>query len=103
MVTHGYALVECVALAHARGVPRRQTLNFVTDIAESSVVEIAWITPQFHENAMNMLRSQLDKSYSLCDAVSFVLMRERGIYDALTTDHRFEQAGFRRLLPVDHR
>ncbi|MEH2285259.1 MAG: hypothetical protein V7K90_28760 [Nostoc sp.] len=39
-----------------------------------------------------------DKSYSLCDAVSFVLMRQRGVTEALTTDHHFEQEGFRRLL-----
>jgi len=44
------------------------------------------------------LQTQLDKSYSLCDAISFLLMRERGVEEALTTDRRFEQAGFRRLL-----
>jgi predicted nucleic acid-binding protein len=47
---------------------------------------------------MTLLRAQPDKNYSLCDAVSFLLMRTRGIQDALTTDHHFEQAGFRRLL-----
>lgn len=40
-----------------------------------------------------------DETYSLCDAVSFVLMRQRGISDALTTDRHFEQEGFIRLLP----
>jgi predicted nucleic acid-binding protein len=35
---------------------------------------------------------------SLCDAVSFVLMRARGILEALSTDHHFEQEGFLRLL-----
>jgi predicted nucleic acid-binding protein len=34
----------------------------------------------------------------LCDAVSFVLMERFGIAEALTTDHHFEQAVFRRLL-----
>ncbi len=40
----------------------------------------------------------MDKTYSLCDAVSFVLMRLEGITEALTTDHHFEQEGFVRLL-----
>lgn len=47
---------------------------------------------------MNLLQVRLDKTYSLCDAISFVLMREHGIQEALTTDHHFEQEGFRRLL-----
>jgi hypothetical protein len=44
------------------------------------------------------LAESYDKSYSLCDAVSFVLMRRHGLTEALTTDHHFEQEGFARLL-----
>jgi predicted nucleic acid-binding protein len=51
-----------------------------------------------HRRALEVLLARLDKTYSLCDAVSFVLMRERGIMEALTTDRHFEQEGFRRLL-----
>ena len=43
-------------------------------------------------------KSRLDKAWSLCDAVSFVLMLRTGEMEALTTDHHFEQAGFVRLL-----
>ncbi len=37
-------------------------------------------------------------SPDLVDCSSFVLMKERGIRTALTTDRHFEQAGFVRLL-----
>ncbi|HLV80869.1 MAG TPA: hypothetical protein VKT32_11335 [Chthonomonadaceae bacterium] len=40
----------------------------------------------------------LDVADSLCDAVSFILMQRRGLLEALTTDHHFEQEGYRRLL-----
>jgi predicted nucleic acid-binding protein len=36
--------------------------------------------------------------WSLVDCASFVVMRQQGIVEALTTDHHFEQAGFVRLL-----
>jgi len=38
------------------------------------------------------------KQWSLVDAASFVVMQERGLVEALTTDHNFEQAKFNRLL-----
>jgi len=41
---------------------------------------------------------RLDKNWSLTDCTSFVVMNERGLKDALTCDHHFEQAGFRILM-----
>ena len=51
-----------------------------------------------HEEALALLGQRLDKSYSLCDAVSFVLMKQQGIQEALTTDRHFEQEGYTRRL-----
>lgn len=34
----------------------------------------------------------------MTDCISFVVMEEHGIRDALTADHHFTQAGFRALL-----
>lgn len=97
-VSHNYVLAEFVALAEVRRMPRRDALGFAGEILNDADVEIVWVDPQLHDEAMNMLSAQLDKGYSLCDAVSMVLMRQRGIVDALPTDRHFEQAGFRRLL-----
>jgi predicted nucleic acid-binding protein len=51
-----------------------------------------------HEEGLELLGGRSDKAYSLCDAVSFVLMKRRGILEAMTTDHHFEQEGFTRKL-----
>lgn len=47
---------------------------------------------------LTLYRSRSDKDWSLTDCISFVVMQERGIIEALTGDHHFEQAGFVALL-----
>lgn len=97
-LTHGYVLAEFVALAQARRIPRPAALEFVTDLVANPDIEIVWGDAVVHGKAMALLHARPDKTYSLCDAVSFVLMRERAIHDALSTDSHFEQEGFRKLL-----
>lgn len=58
-------------------------------------IETVWVDESLHRSALALLSERQDKTYSLCDAVSFVLMRQRGLVDALTTDHHFQQEGFR--------
>ena len=45
-----------------------------------------------------MFSERLDKEWSLTDCASFLVMQGKGIQDALTHDHHFEQMGFRALL-----
>ena len=97
-LTHNYVIAEFVALTSARRLPRKASLDFATAISSDAEMEVVWVDRALHDEAMSLLHSQTDKNYSLCDAVSFVLMRDRNIRDALTTDRHFEQAGFRRLL-----
>ena len=98
-LTHNYVLAELTALASVRGVPRGAALDFVADLQDDSDVEVVWVGESLHRQALNLLRARQDKTWSLCDAVSMLLMQQRGLTDALTTDHHFEQAGLRRLLP----
>ena len=97
-VTHIYVLVESVALAYARRLPRMAALTFVSDLVENPDIATVWVDEALHREAMALLLGRPDKTYSLCDAVSFILMRQRGIPEALTTDRHFEQEGFQRLL-----
>lgn len=43
--------------------------------------------------ALALLRQQRDKEYSLCDAISFVLMQRLGIRRAASFDKHFRQVG----------
>jgi len=97
-LTHSYVLAELVALAQARGLPRPPILEFLSRLGDDLGIEVVYVDEALHRVAVDLLSRRLDKTYSLCDAVSFILMRDRGLADALTTDHHFEQAGFVRLL-----
>jgi uncharacterized protein len=50
------------------------------------------------DKGIELHRGRLDKLWSLTDCVSFVVMEQRGIQQALAFDHHFEQAGFEALL-----
>lgn len=97
-LTTSYVLAEYTALAHIRGVPRREIIKFSHLILEDETVGIIWVDETLHRQSVALLRERTDKNYSLCDAVSFVIMRERGIAESLTTDKHFRQEGFVRLL-----
>jgi predicted nucleic acid-binding protein len=54
--------------------------------------------PAVWRRGLELYEKRLDKEWSLVDCTSFVVMADRGIQDALTADHHFEQAGFSALL-----
>ena len=97
-LTHSYVLAEFVALVTARRFPRVPALTYVGDLLENPDIETVWVDESLHRRTVALLLARPDKTYSLCDAVSFMLMRQRDITEALTTDRHFEQEGFRRLL-----
>jgi uncharacterized protein len=98
LLTHNYVLGELVALANVRNVPRRYVLDYISSLLNHPLIDILWVDEAFHLAGMDLLSQRLDKDYSLCDAVSFLQMEERGVVEALTTDRHFEQEGLIRLL-----
>ena len=51
--------------------------------------------PTIHQAGFDLYENRSDKDWSLTDCVSFAVMTLRGLSEALTADHHFEQAGFR--------
>jgi uncharacterized protein len=50
------------------------------------------------ERGLELYQQRHDKAWTLTDCISFVVMKDRGIREAMTGDHHFEQAGFTALL-----
>ena len=47
---------------------------------------------------LDLYEARTDKEWGLVDCVSFIVMSDRGLTEALTSDEHFEQAGFVALL-----
>ena len=50
------------------------------------------------ERGLDLFCNRSDKSWSLTDCISFIVMQDHGVAEALTGDRHFEQAGFAILL-----
>jgi uncharacterized protein len=69
-------------------------------ISQPSVEIIPPSEAQFHR-ALSNYEARPDKDWSMTDCLSFLVMEEQKIMDALTADHHFQQAGFRALMLDD--
>lgn len=73
----------------------------VRHIRNSGAYTLIPATTLLMDAGLKLHESRLDKSWSLTDCVSFVVMADRGITQALAHDHHFEQAGYLSLLRND--
>ena len=58
-------------------------------------IEVLPLQAELMDSAIQLYRDRPDKNWSLTDCLSFLVMERRGLAEALTTDHDFEQAGLR--------
>lgn len=99
LVTTSYVITELVALLQSPlRLTRTQIISIVDSIRTSPYIEIVYIDASLDGESWQLLKKRTDKEWSLVDCTSFVIMQQRGIQEALTTDHHFAQAGFVRLL-----
>jgi hypothetical protein len=89
------------ANALARPNWRPNTIRLIDHLYQRSDVDVVRMDDSLWQAAWDLYCERLDKGWSLTDCVSFVVMQERGLVDALTTDLHFQQAGFRALLLQD--
>jgi predicted nucleic acid-binding protein len=77
---------------------RAKSHVLVRHILESPDFEVVPARGDLFDAGLQLHARRPDRTWSLTDCISFVVMKERGLTDALTGDHHFEQAGFRALL-----
>ena len=97
MITTRAVLVE-FGNSLARPKFRRKVIQTLADFQRDPSIEIVPLSEELFAKAFALFRQRTDKSWGLTDCISFVVMRESGVSEALTADEHFEQAGFVALL-----
>jgi uncharacterized protein len=96
-LTSDFILVELGALM-CRGKARVHFEALVERIREDKGTEVVPASRELLNAGLELFKSRSDKDWSLTDCISFAIMHEHQLSDALTSDHHFSQAGFNALL-----
>jgi len=96
-LTTAFVLLE-VANAMSRAGQRPQFVEFYTRLKKHSRARIVPISQELFDRGYDLYASRKDKDWSLTDCISFIVMSDAGLSDALSHDHHFEQAGYKALL-----
>jgi predicted nucleic acid-binding protein len=92
-VTTNLVITEAhIAIRRAGG--HATAVAFLRSLRQSSRLVRIHSDPEIEEAAEAILGQYVDQDFSLVDAVSFAVMRQRSITEAFAFDHHFLTAGF---------
>ena len=100
LLLHGGVLME-IGDGYARIGRRAKGIALLERMSRERGYRVETVTEALIEKAIALYTGRSDKEWSLTDCVSFVLMEQEGVAEALTADVHFQQAGYRALLLED--
>jgi uncharacterized protein len=96
LVTTSYIFDEAVTFFNSRR-QHTKAAEVGNRLLRSGAIDLIYVDESLFYEGWQFLLKHNDKSYSLTDCISFVVMKKRGLKSALTFDHHFNQAGFTTL------
>jgi hypothetical protein len=96
LVTTSYVFDEIVTFFNSRGRHDR-AVEVGNRLLGSIYIELIQVDETLFLDGWQYFQQHSDKSYSLIDCISFLVMSKQGIRTALTLDRHFTQAGFQKL------
>jgi predicted nucleic acid-binding protein len=97
MVTTRAVLLE-IGNSLAKGRHRASGVALLEFLEADPKVEIVPLSEDLYRRGLELFKQRRDKEWGLIDCASFVVMRDHGLQESLTTDEHFDQAGFRALM-----
>lgn len=79
--------------------PLREEFDAILGLVQNTpTFRVVPATTDLLHRGIRLYNARADKAWQLTDCISFVVMEQEGLRDALTGDRHFEQAGFNVLL-----
>jgi predicted nucleic acid-binding protein len=92
------AVVLEIGNALSKSRHRQAAVRLLQAIESDPRIEVVPLSEQLYQSGFRLYSARDDKEWGITDCLSFVVMQDHNLTDALTTDLHFQQAGFRALL-----
>lgn len=96
MVTTTYVIDEIVTFFNSRN-RHAKAVEIGRRLMNSRSVQMIHVDKGLFDKSWQYFEQHADKTYSMTDCISFIVMKEQGIQSALSFDKHFTQAGFKGL------
>lgn len=77
---------------------RNGAVQFIQQCYRTDNIRVVSVDTELLMQALALYQSRSDKTWGLTDCISFVVMQQHNLTDAVTGDRHFVQAGFRALM-----
>lgn len=96
LITTSYVFDEIVTFFNSRS-RHDKAVEVGSNLIQTGLIELIHVDETLFYEGWEYFQKHRDKTYSLTDCISFVVMKQRAIRTALTFDRHFTQAGFDKL------
>lgn len=96
LVTTSYIFDEVVTFLNSRSF-HQKAVELGQKLITSNKVHLIYVDEILFFQGWDYFKKYEDKSYSLTDCISFIVMQRLDINEVLTFDNHFRQAGFKKL------
>ncbi len=79
---------------------RNGAVQFIQQCYRTDNIKVVSVNTELLMQALTLYQSRSDKAWGLTNCISFVVMKQQNLTDAVTGDRHFVQAGFRALMLI---
>lgn len=94
---HNFMISDCILLKIGNALSRnykQEAIEIIENFFMEDNITVIHLTQDLFAEGFSLYKTHQDKDWGLIDCISFMIMRSENIFDVLTFDKHFNQAGF---------